>query len=102
MKNPVSPPDRRRLSGLLRIPCQAVSLSIAWLLWIAAATLATGQVPLPVPAIPEPPVPLLIPPPPGVDVTVPAETTQPARVITKEQKIYVPFEKLEQVFKGQE
>jgi hypothetical protein len=33
---------------------------------------------------------------------VPAETAQPTRVITKEQKIYVPFEKLEQVFKGQE
>ncbi|HEV7402164.1 MAG TPA: hypothetical protein VGO11_04525, partial [Chthoniobacteraceae bacterium] len=93
MKNPVPQPDRRRFSGFLHV-----------LLFVGAVCAASAQAPAPAPApaVPATPVPLIVPPPPGLTVTVPAETTPPPRVITKEQKIYVPFEKLEQVFKGQE
>jgi hypothetical protein len=106
MKNPVPLSERRRFAGLVR--------ATRLLLFVAVAGVASAQkpAPAPVPAVtvppglptvpPAPPVPLVIPPPPGIELTAPAETTQPTRVITKEQKIYVPFEKLEQVFKGQE
>ena len=91
-------PDRRRFSGLLR----ATRL---WL-FVAASRRGLGPGSRASPraadtAVPPPPG-LAVPPPAGLTVTVPAETTPPPRVITKEQKIYVPFEKLEQVFKGQE
>lgn len=78
------------------------------LLFLAFAGVASAQTPAATPAKeiptipPKPDTSLVIPPPPGLELTTPAETTQPTRVITKEQKIYVPFEKLEQVFKGQE
>src|SRR3954469_16747165 len=107
MKNPVPLSERCRFAGSLRATLA--------LLFLAAGGLACGQAPTPAPPaapvprviptappLPVPPVPLVIPPPPGLELPAPAETTQPTRVITKEQKIYVPFEKLEQVFKGQE
>ena len=98
MKNSDPQPDRRRFSGLLRA---------TRLLLFVAASAAAAEPPAPAPtvtvappvppAVPAiPPVPLVVPPPAGLTVTVPAETTPPPRVITKEQKIYVPFEKLEQ------
>ncbi len=59
------------------------------MLWLLLASLAFSQEPVPPLSLP---LPLPTPAPPVV----------PPKTITKEQTIYVPFEKLEQVFENQE
>src|SRR6185503_332503 len=51
----------------------------------------------------EPPPPTPPPTPPVLPAPVqPATLPQPPKIITKEQTVYIPFEKLEEVFAGQE